>query len=75
VNSCPNIEILNLDNCTSLTNLDFIPLKNLQHIRSINLYRTTIDYRTLLPLIDNNKQHLENINLGEILLFFSTDLN
>ncbi|CAF2506958.1 unnamed protein product [Rotaria sp. Silwood2] len=43
---------------------DFIPLKYLNHLRSLNIYRTKIDYRTLLPLIDNNKNHLENINLG-----------
>ncbi|CAF1191928.1 unnamed protein product [Rotaria sordida] len=64
VNYCKNIEILNLENCSYLTNLDFIPLKNLHHIRSLNVYRTKIDYRTLLPLIDNNKEHLEDINLG-----------
>ncbi|CAF1282903.1 unnamed protein product [Rotaria sordida] len=64
VNYCPNIEILNLENCISLNNLDFIPLKYLNHIRSLNVYRTKIDYRTLLPLIDNNKKNLENINLG-----------
>ncbi|CAF2779984.1 unnamed protein product [Rotaria sp. Silwood2] len=64
VDYCPNIEILNLDNCSHLNNLDFIPLKNLHHIRTLNVYRTKIDYRTLLPLIDNNKEHLENINLG-----------
>jgi len=64
-NHCPNIEILNLENCVCLNNLDFIPLRNLRHIRSLNVYRTNIDYRTLLPLIDNNKEHLENINLGK----------
>jgi hypothetical protein len=66
-NYCPNIELLNLEHCICLTNLDFIPLKNLHHIRSLNVYRTRIDYRTLLPLIDNNKNHLENINLGKII--------
>ncbi|CAF1085061.1 unnamed protein product [Adineta steineri] len=64
VNYCPNIEILNLENCFSLNNLDFIPLKYLNHIRILNVYRTKIDYRTLLPFIDNNKKYLENINLG-----------
>ncbi|CAF4683555.1 unnamed protein product [Rotaria sp. Silwood1] len=64
VNYCPNIEILNLENCISLNNLDFIPLKYLNHIRLLNVYRTNIDYRTLLPLIDNNKKYLETINLG-----------
>jgi hypothetical protein len=49
----------------SLNNLDFIPLKYLNHIRTLNVYRTKIDYRTLLPLIDNNKKYLENINLGK----------
>jgi F-box/leucine-rich repeat protein 4 len=65
-NYCPNLEILNLENCLHLNKRDFIPLKNLHHIRSLNVYRTSIDYRTLLPLIDNNKEHLENINLGKI---------
>jgi hypothetical protein len=65
VNSCPNIEILNLENCISLHNLDFLPLKYLNHIRSLNVYRTKIDYRTLLPFIDNNKKSLEHINLGK----------
>ncbi|CAF3365740.1 unnamed protein product [Rotaria sp. Silwood1] len=65
VNYCPNIEILNLENCISLNNLDFIPLKYLNHIRLLNVYRTNIDYRTLLPLIDNNKKYLETINLGK----------
>lgn len=65
VNTCPMIEILNLENCLSLTNLDFIPLKYLNHVRSLNVYRTKIDYRTLLPLIDNNRKHLEHINLGQ----------
>ncbi|UJR27898.1 hypothetical protein I4U23_009160 [Adineta vaga] len=64
VNYCPNIEILNLENCISLNNLDFIPLKYFQHLRILNVYRTHIDYRTLLPLIENNKKSLENINLG-----------
>lgn len=64
VNSCPNIELLNLDNCISLNNLDFIPLKYLNHVRSLNVYRTKIDYRTLLPLIENNKRTLEHLNLG-----------
>jgi hypothetical protein len=65
VNYCPNIEILNFENCISLNNLDFIPLKYLIHIRSLNVYRTKIDFRTLLPLIDNNKKTLEHINLGK----------
>jgi F-box/leucine-rich repeat protein 4 len=65
VNYCPNIEILNLENCISLNNLDFIPLKYLNHIRILNVYRTKIDYRTLLPFIENNKKSLENINLGK----------
>jgi F-box and leucine-rich repeat protein 4 len=65
VQHCPLLEILNLDNCVSLTNMDFLPLKYLHHIRSLNIYRTKIDYRTLLPLIQNNRQHLENINLGQ----------
>ncbi|CAF3038105.1 unnamed protein product [Rotaria socialis] len=64
VNCCPNIEILNLENCISLNNLDFIPLKYLDRVRSLNVYRTKIDYRTLLPFIDNNKKNLEHINLG-----------
>ena len=64
VNCCPNIEILNLDNCISLTNLDFIPLKYLNCLRSLNVYRTKIDYRTLLPLIENNKKSFEHLNLG-----------
>ena len=64
VDNCPNIEILNLENCISLNYSDFIPLKCLNHIRSLNVYRTKIDYRTLLPLIDNNKKYLEDINLG-----------
>ncbi|CAF5061980.1 unnamed protein product [Rotaria sp. Silwood1] len=66
-NYCFNLEILNLENCSHLINLDFIPLKNLHHIRSLNVYQTKIDYRTLLPLIDNNKEHLEHINLGKII--------
>jgi F-box/leucine-rich repeat protein 4 len=70
VNYCPNIEILNLENCVALNNLDFIPLKYLNHIRSLNVYRTKIDYRTLLPLIENNKKYLENINLGKKNFFF-----
>ncbi len=69
-NSCPNIEILNLENCFYLNNQDFLPLRNLLHIRSLNVYRTRIDYRTLLPLINNNKEHLENINLGQIEILF-----
>ncbi|CAF1640070.1 unnamed protein product [Rotaria magnacalcarata] len=64
VNCCSNIEILNLENCISLSNVDFIPLKYLDRIRSLNVYRTKIDYRTLLPFIDNNKKYLEHINLG-----------
>ncbi|CAF0824780.1 unnamed protein product [Adineta ricciae] len=64
VNYCTHIEILNLENCISLNHLDFIPLKYLQHLRILNVYRTNIDYRTLLPLIENNKKSLENINLG-----------
>ena len=64
VTCCPNIQILNLENCISLTNEDFIPLKNLEQIRSLNVYRTQIDYRTLLPLIYNNREHFEYINLG-----------
>ncbi|UJR21872.1 hypothetical protein I4U23_024945 [Adineta vaga] len=64
VNSCPNIEILNLDNCISLESDDFLPLTNLYHLRSLNVYRTNIDFRTLLPLIDQNKEHLEHLNLG-----------
>jgi F-box/leucine-rich repeat protein 4 len=68
-NFCPHVEILNFENCLDLSNLDFVPLKNLHHIRSLNVYRTNIDYRTLLPLIDNNKEHLKNINLGKIRSF------
>ncbi|CAF3635009.1 unnamed protein product [Adineta steineri] len=63
-NYCSNIEILNFENCFGLATEDFIPLKNLCHIRSLNVYRTSIDFKTLLPLIDNNKEHLEDINLG-----------
>ena len=62
---CPNIEILNFENCYCLDGQDFMPLKNLHRIRSLNVYRTKIDYRTLLPLINNNKEHLENVNLGK----------
>ncbi|CAF3762746.1 unnamed protein product [Rotaria socialis] len=61
---CPNIEILNLENCSTLQNQDFLPLRSLHRIRSLNVYRTRIDYQTLLPLIDSNKEHLEHINLG-----------
>ena len=64
VQHCPMIEILNLENCLSLDNIDFIPLKCLNHLRSLNVYRTKIDVRTLLPLIDNNRKHLEHLNLG-----------
>jgi hypothetical protein len=75
VNSCPNIEILNLENCISLHNLDFLPLKYLNHIRSLNVYRTKIDYRTLLPFIDNNKKSLEHINLGKMKRIVSKTLS
>lgn len=64
VDCCPNIQILNLENCPSLTNYDFLPLQNLSHIRSLNVYRTNIDFRTLLPLIYRNQEHFEYINLG-----------
>lgn len=67
VDYCPNIEILNLENLSHLSSPDFLPLKNLHHIRSLNVYRTKIDFQTLLPLIDNNKEHLEHINLGKII--------
>jgi hypothetical protein len=67
VNCCPNIEILNLESCICLNSEDFIPLRNLSHIKSLNVYRTRIDYRTLLPLINNNKEHFENINLGKMM--------
>ena len=63
---CPKLELLNLENCISLTGEEFLPLTNLHHLRSLNVYRTRIDYRTLLPLINNNQEHLEYINLGEI---------
>ena len=62
---CLNLRVLSLENCISLSNLDFLPLKSLEHIRSLNVYRTHIDYRTLLPLINSNRQHLERINLGK----------
>ncbi|CAF5179188.1 unnamed protein product, partial [Rotaria magnacalcarata] len=52
------------ESCSTLQQQDFLPLKSLHRIRSLNVYRTRIDYQTLLPLIDNNKEHLENINLG-----------
>jgi F-box and leucine-rich repeat protein 4 len=65
VNACPNLQILNFESCDSLNNLDFVPLAQLNHIRSLNVYRTKIDYRTLLPLIDKNAQHFEHINLGQ----------
>ena len=64
-NTCRNLQILNLESCTSLSNIDFEPLSNLDQIRSLNLYRTHIDYRTLLPLINRNASHFEHINLGE----------
>ena len=64
VTCCPKIEILNLQSCITLDRNDFTPLVNLHHIRSLNVYRTRIDYKTLLPLINNNKEHLEDINLG-----------
>ena len=62
---CSNLQVLSLANCTSLDNLQFLPLTALQHIRSLNVYRTSIDYRTLLPLINSNRQHFERINLGK----------
>lgn len=65
VNVCPLIESLNLENCHSLQARDFLPLKSLNHLRLLNVYRTRIDYRTLLPLIDNNKNSLEHLNLGK----------
>lgn len=65
VQLCPMIEILNLENCLSLHYSDFIPLKHLNHLRSLNVYRTKIDFRTLLPLIDTNRKHLEHLNLGQ----------
>ena len=65
VNACPSIESFNLENCHSLQARDFLPLKSLVHLRSLNVYRTRIDYRTLLPLIDNNKNSLEHLNLGK----------
>lgn len=65
VNACPCIEIFNLENCHSLQCRDFLPLKTLTHIRSLNVYRTKINHRTLLPLIDNNQNSLEHINLGK----------
>lgn len=63
---CPNVEWLNLENCIGLTGEDFLPLTDLQHLRSLNVYRTRIDYRTILPVIHRNQEHLEHINLGEI---------
>lgn len=65
VNACPNIGSLSLENCYSLNHLDFLPLKYLNNLRALNVYRTRIDYRTLLPLIDNNRNSLEHINLGK----------
>jgi F-box/leucine-rich repeat protein 4 len=66
VESCPKVEILNFESCIQLSSEDFIPLKNLMHLRSLNVYRTAIDYRTLLPLINNNQKHFESINIGKI---------
>jgi len=65
VDNCSNIQILNLESCYSLTNFDFIPLQHLSHLRSLNVYRTKIDFRTLLPLIYRNREHFEHINLGK----------
>lgn len=65
VEHCPKLEILSLDNCLSLNNFDFVPLKNLNCLRSLNVYRTKIDYRTLLPLIESNRETLEHLNLGK----------
>ncbi|CAF1487854.1 unnamed protein product [Adineta ricciae] len=67
VDTCPNIEILNLDACGCLESDDFLPLTKLTHLRSLNVYRTAIDFRTLLPLINQNKEHLEHLNLGNCL--------
>ena len=62
---CVNIELLNLDNCMSLDTNDFLPLTSLKKIRGLSVYRTLIDFRTLLPLINENSNHLEHLNLGE----------
>ena len=66
VRQCPTLELLNLENCTALSGEDFLPLILLENLQSLNVYRTHIDYRTLLPLIHNNREHLEHINLGKI---------
>ena len=62
---CPHLQILNLDSCTSLDADEFIPLAELRQIRALHLYRTNVDYRTLLPLIHRNHEHLEHLNLGK----------
>lgn len=64
VENCPNLEILNLENCSTLRDRDFLPLKNLSKIRAVNFYGTLIDFRTVLPLIDTNRRTLEFLNLG-----------
>lgn len=66
VRLCPKLQLLNLENCISLSSEEFLPLTKLQQLRSLNVYQTRIDYRTLLPLIYNNREHLEHINLGEM---------
>jgi hypothetical protein len=65
VNNCPQLQILNLDSCTSLSNMDFVSLNTLRFIRALSVYRTRIDFRTLLPLIDRNCEHIEHINIGK----------
>lgn len=65
VSSCPKIEVLNFQNCQSLSNDDFLPLTGLHHLRSLNVYRTDVDFRTLLPLIIHNAEHLEHLNIGK----------
>ncbi|CAF1364141.1 unnamed protein product, partial [Didymodactylos carnosus] len=70
---CQQLEIINLENCYNLTSDDFIPLKNLKNLKSINFYRTKIDHRTLIPLVKNNYLHLEYVNLGACQQLTETD--
>ncbi|CAF4542861.1 unnamed protein product, partial [Didymodactylos carnosus] len=70
---CQQLEIINLENCFSLISDDFIALKNLKNLKSINFYRTKIDHRTLIPLIKNNYLHLEYVNLGACQQLSETD--
>ena len=54
-NSCPNLEELNVSNCHTLdVNAIVCPEKNLNQLRSLNVYRTQILTSELKRILLNN---------------------